>query len=173
LPDLAYLARTRIDRQVPGLVLEVQSRAHPAVVAGGPAAVLELGLTVHRVAVVLPQPVLLQTGVEVVPGEHLVLVALPRVPGDVHARLGAGTPPGLDVEALVPPVEAGPQLEGALDGRRHAAVAAGQQALDDAGQRVVVAQVDRPVAGDAGPDQTQLARQLLGGVLGAPLERGV
>src|SRR5690606_39752810 len=80
LPDLAYLARTRIDRQVPGLVLEVQSRAHPAVVAGGPAAVLELGLTVHRVAVVLPQPVLLQTGVEVVPGEHLVLVALPRVP---------------------------------------------------------------------------------------------
>src|SRR5680860_1267943 len=113
LPVLAYLARIRTqDRQVPGLVLQIQTGAHPAVVAGGPAAIIELGLIDDGVLEVLPEPVLLEAGVEVVPGEDLVLVALaPPVPVDIDAGLGARPHPGLVVEVLVPPVEARTQLE--------------------------------------------------------------
>ena len=56
------------------LDLGVHLRAHAAVVAGGPAAVLDLdGVGVDGVLPVSPQPVLVEAGVEVVPREHLVV----------------------------------------------------------------------------------------------------
>src|SRR6056297_2687802 len=75
---------------VPGVVLETQAGADAAVVAGGPAAVVEL-LGGPGILPVLPQPALLQAGVEVVPGQRLVRAALaPAVPGEVDAGLGHG-----------------------------------------------------------------------------------
>src|SRR4051812_9828995 len=57
--------------------------ADAAVEAGGPAAVLDLGL-VEGVEPVLPEPLLVEPGVDVVPRQHLALLALARgVPGDV------------------------------------------------------------------------------------------
>src|SRR3954447_2571437 len=78
------------------LDLGVHRRADAAVEARGPAAVvlLELG---RRVLPVLPQPVLVEAGVEVIPREDLQLVALADgVPVEIDAearQLGRG---GLD-----------------------------------------------------------------------------
>src|SRR5690606_23887400 len=65
------------------LDLGVHLRAHAAVEARRPPAVLDLTL-LERVQPVLPQPLLVQAGVDVVPRQHLVLAALPGgVPGHV------------------------------------------------------------------------------------------
>ena len=70
---------------------------------------LDLDL-VEGVLPVLPEPVGVETGIEVVPREHLGALALTRrVPGDVHGLvgerlLGGGHPPA-EAEVLAPPVE--------------------------------------------------------------------
>src|SRR5436309_3028349 len=55
----------------PDLDLGVHGRADAAIEARSPAAVLDLGL-VERVLPVLPEPVLVQARVEVVPGQDLL-----------------------------------------------------------------------------------------------------
>ena len=107
--------------------------AGPAVVAGGPAAVLEADL-VERVAPVLPEEVLVQAGREVVPGQHLVLGAVPvHVPVDVEAVAGHGVDPELEVEALGPLLERAAVAPDVLDDRTEPAIAAADDALDDRG----------------------------------------
>src|SRR3954464_12015299 len=84
-------------------------RAHAAVEAGGPPAVLDLAL-VEGVLPVLPEPVAVETGVEVVPRQHLGVLAFPGgQPGDVDARarqrLVGAAHPALVREVLAPAVE--------------------------------------------------------------------
>src|SRR5215468_10164827 len=74
--------------------------AHAAVEAGRPPAVvlLELG---ERVLPVVPEPLLVQPRVEVVPGQHLVGIPLTRrVPVEVDPRRNAGPRPALEREVL-------------------------------------------------------------------------
>src|SRR6478735_4313259 len=72
----------------PDLDLGAHLGADAAVEARGPPAVVDLGL-VERVLPVLPEPVLVEAGVEVVPRQHLVLLALAgREPGDVDGLVG-------------------------------------------------------------------------------------
>src|SRR3712207_7351725 len=61
-------------------------RADAAVVAGGPPAVGDL-LLAQGLLPVVPEPLLVQPGVQVVPGQHLVLAALAGgVPVEVDAE---------------------------------------------------------------------------------------
>src|SRR6185436_12417869 len=86
-------------------VLDAVAGAGTAVVAGGPAAVLEAEL-VEGVAPVLPEEVLVEAGREVVPRQDLVLVAVPvDVPVDRQAVTGHGVDPQLHVELLRPLLE--------------------------------------------------------------------
>src|SRR3954469_9021792 len=114
----------------PDLDLGVHLRADAAVVAGGPPAVLDLGgLGVEGVLPVGPQPVLVEAGVEVVPGQHLVVLALAGgEPGEVEPRareraLGA-LGPAVVGEVLAPAVEAAAVTPDLLDDRADAAVPA-------------------------------------------------
>src|SRR5690606_29829571 len=159
----------------------VHLRADAAVEAGAPAAVLDLGL-VEGVLPVLPEPVLVEAGVEVVPGEHLLIGALAGgVPVDVHAvggeRLLRALHPAVVGEVLAPAVEAAAVLVDRADDGTDAAVAPGEQALDDAGLAVVVAEADGAavllVAADLVAELGQPGVGLLGGELGRPLEGGV
>src|SRR5689334_13544521 len=73
------------------LDLEVHLRADTAVEARRPAAVLDLegAVGVERVLPVLPEPVAVETGVEVVPGQHLGVLALADgVPVEVDRLVG-------------------------------------------------------------------------------------
>src|SRR6202034_2648347 len=73
------------------LDLGAHRRAGAAFEARGPAAVLYLfgPRRVDRREPVLPQPVPVEPGVEVIPGQHLRVAALTRgVPGQVHAIVG-------------------------------------------------------------------------------------
>ena len=135
------------------LDLGVHLRADAAVVAGGPAAVLDVGYGVgvlgdgEGVLPVGPEPVLVEAGVEVVPGQDLVVVALADgVPVEVDAGAGqgalAGGDPAVVGEVLAPAVEAAAVAPDLLDDPADAAVAAGQQSLDGAGLAVVVAEPD-------------------------------
>src|SRR6478735_1515248 len=85
--------------------------ADAAVVAGGPATVLDVDrVRVEGVLPVLPEPVLVEPGVEVVPGEHLAVGALaggePREvdPGALEGTLRRRDPPVVG-EVLAPAVE--------------------------------------------------------------------
>src|SRR5690242_8706390 len=99
------------------LDLGVHARAHAAVEARRPAAVVLLVLG-QRVPPVLPEPLLVQPGVEVVPGQHLQLVALPGgVPVEVDADVRAGLHPALVREVLRPAVEPSAQLPDPVDHR--------------------------------------------------------
>src|SRR5689334_2677943 len=116
------------------LDLRVHARAHAAVEARRPPAVvlLELG---ERVLPVLPEPLLVQPGVEMVPGQNLVLVALAcGEPGHVDAvpreHLGRGLRPPLEREVLGPAVEPAALLPDPSDDLADAPVAAAEQALD-------------------------------------------
>src|SRR3954447_68510 len=105
--------------------------ADAAVVAGGPAAVVDLDRA-QRVLPVLPHPVLVETGVEVVPRQDLGLLALTRgVTVEAHRSLGehlsAGLLPPLEREVLAPPVEAATVAPHLLDDRADSSIAAGQQ----------------------------------------------
>src|SRR4029079_1763798 len=101
----------------------------------------------ERILPVGPQPVLVEAGVEVVPGEHLVVVALPGgVPVEVdidHGPRAALQPPVVG-EVLAPAVEPAAVAPDLLDDGADPAVAARQQSLDGAGLAVVVAETDRP-----------------------------
>src|ERR1035438_4084310 len=103
----------------PDLDLGPHLRAAPTVEARVPAAVLDLDV-VEGVLPVLPQPVLVQARVEVVPGQHLVLLTLAGgEPGNVDrlVRQGdLGTPhPAFIAEVLAPAVEPGTVTPGGLD----------------------------------------------------------
>src|SRR5690606_30142183 len=118
----------------PDLYLGVHAGADAAVEAGGPPAVVLLHAGQGGLPV-LPQPVLVQTGVEMVPGQLLGVGPLPGwVPVQVHAeggqlRRGRVAPP-LGGEVLPPPVDPGTLLPLPPDHRAAPPVAAGQQALD-------------------------------------------
>src|ERR1035437_5181279 len=165
----------------PDLDLGVHLRADPTVEARVPAAVLDLDV-VEGVLPVLPQPVLVQAGVEVVPGQHLVLLTLASgEPGDVDrlVRQGdLGTPhPAFIAEVLAPAVEPGTVTPGRLDDLADTAVTAGQQSFDDAGFAIVIAETDGRGVPPVAPDRVaQLLQPRVGlrcAELGAPLERGV
>src|SRR6185312_17466381 len=94
----------------PDLDVGARRRAHAAVEARRPAAVVLLTCG-QRVLPVVPAPVALQPGVEVVPGQHLVTVALTGgEPVERDAERfelgGAGVDPALVGEVLGPAVEA-------------------------------------------------------------------
>src|SRR5690606_20118718 len=123
-----------------------------------------------------------EAGVEVVPGEDLLVGALAGgVPVDVDAERGEGLVgaghPAVVGEVLAPAVEAAAVLVDRADHRADAAVAAGQQALDDAGLAVVVAEADGAavllVAADLVAQLAEAFVGLLGGELRGPLEGGV
>ena len=82
-----------------------------------------------------PEPVLVEAGVEVVPREHLVVVALADgVPVEVDAGVGerapAGGHPAVVGEVLAPAVETAAVTPHLLDHGADTAVAAGEQSLD-------------------------------------------
>ena len=105
-------------------VLDGVAGAGAAVVAGGPAAVLEAQL-VERVAPVLPEEVLVEPGGDVVPGQDLVLVAVAvDVPLDVEPVAGHGLVPGVLAEVLAPLLERAAGAPDVLDDRAEAAIAA-------------------------------------------------
>ena len=94
------------------LDLGVHLRADAAVVARRPAAVLDLdvGVRVDGVLPVLPEPVLVQAGVQVVPGQHLGVLALAdgepvEVDRGAGQRLLGGGGPAVVGEVLAPAVE--------------------------------------------------------------------
>src|SRR5207302_478169 len=129
------------------LDLGAHLRADPAVEARRPAAVLDLDLG-QGVLPVLPEPVAVQAGVEVVPGQHLGVVALAGgVPVDVDRPAGeralGAAHPALEGEVLAPAVEPRTVLPDRPDDLPDPPVAPGEQALDDAGFAVVVPEPDR------------------------------
>src|SRR3954453_9245753 len=116
------------------LDLGVHRRADAAVEARGPAAVVLLDPG-YRVLPVLPEPVLVQARVQVVPGQHLELLALAGgEPVQVHAergqRLGARLDPARVREVLAPAVETLALVPGSPDHRTDPPVTAREQALD-------------------------------------------
>src|SRR3984885_9759130 len=157
MPALPARAMPACDRQRqqlgptgPDLDLGAHRRAGAAFEARGPAAVLYLfgPRRVDRREPVLPQPVPVEPGVEVIPGQHLRVAALTRgVPGQVHAivgqSLGGAAFPAAVREVLAPAVEArtvGPRRP---DHLRDPAVPARQQPLNDRRLAVVVPEPDR------------------------------
>src|SRR5690606_37310576 len=161
----------------PDLDLGAHGGADAAVVARSPAAVFDLGAR-DGVLPVLPEPLAVEPGVEVVPRQDLVLLALARgVPVDVDAApLGGGHPP-LEGEVLAPAVETAAVLPDGADDGADPAVAARQQALPDGRLAVVVAVADGPaVLLVAAPPVAQHLEPSVDGLvvgLGGPLERGV
>src|SRR5690606_38604892 len=156
-------------------------RAYAAVVTGGPAAVLDLAPG-QGVLPVPPQPLAVETGVEVVPRQDLVLVAFPRgvpveVDGLVGERLGGALGPAVEREVLAPAVEPAARLPHGADHLADAAVTTGQQALDDRRLAVVVAVPDRPAVLLVGAQRVaQHAQPPVDGLVVAlrgPLERRV
>ena len=128
------------------LDLGAHRRADAAVVARGPAAVVDL-LLGQRVLPVVPEPLLVQPGVQVVPGQHLVLGALAggepvEVDAEGRQLLGGRRRPAVEGEVLAPAVELAAVAPDPLDDPADPAVAAGEQSLDHAGLAVVVAQAD-------------------------------
>src|SRR3954454_18488635 len=111
MADLHHRQRQQLLPGRADLDLRAELGADPAVVAGVPAAVVALrAVRVERVLPVLPEPALLQPGVEVVPGQHLVVRTLAGgVPVEVDRRAGqrrrARRLPTVVAEVLAPPVE--------------------------------------------------------------------
>src|SRR6266566_2706378 len=125
------------------LELGVHARADAAVEARRPAAVVLLVLR-QRVLPVGPEPVLVQPGVQVVPGQHLGLAAFPGgVPVEVDPGVFAGLYPPLVREVLRPAVEAPAQLPDPADHRTDTPVPARQQPFDQRRLPVVVPVPDR------------------------------
>src|SRR5215207_427793 len=126
----------------------VQLRTNPALEAWRPAAVVDLDL-IQGVLPVLPQPLPIQAGIQMLPGQHLGVVALARgVPvkidsGAIQASLGA-TSPTLVREVLAPAVESAAIPPNCFDDRAHTAIAATQQSFDDARLPIVITEADRP-----------------------------
>src|SRR3712207_7086358 len=163
------------------LDLGAHGRADAAVVAGGPPAVGDL-LLAERLLPVVPEPLLVEPRVQVVPGQDLVLGALAGgEPVEVDAERrqlpGGGRRPPVVGEVLAPAVEPAALAPHPLDHPADPAVAAGEQALHDAGLAVVVAQADRAadaaVGVDGLPEQPEPGVDRLGAGLPGPLERRV
>src|SRR5580704_7257314 len=120
-------------------VLQAEPGAGAAVVAGGPAAVLD-GHPGQRVLPVAPEEVTVQPGGDVVPGERLAARPLP-----VAHLLGAqalgrqGRLPQRQGEALRPLLEGAAGAPDPLDHGAHAPVTPARQSLRDGGGRVVPA----------------------------------
>src|SRR4051812_4034998 len=117
------------------LDLGVHGGADTAVEAGRPSAVVLFELLL-RVLPVLPEPGLVQARIEVVPGQDLMLVALPGgEPGQVNAlgrqHVGRRVDPALVGEVFRPAVEALPPSPGLADPPTDPPVAAGQQPFDE------------------------------------------
>src|SRR5215217_5436053 len=128
----------------PDLDLGAHGRADAAVVAGGPPAVGDLLLR-ERLLPVVPEPLLVQAGVQVVPREDLVLGALAGgEPVEVDAEgcqlVGGRRRPALVGEVLAPAVEPAALAPDPLDDPADPAVAAGQQSFDHARLAVMVAE---------------------------------
>src|SRR4051794_1682008 len=168
----------------PDLDLGVHLRTDAAVVAGGPAAVLDLRarVRVDGLLPVVPQPVLVEARVQVVPRQHLRVLALPDgVPVEVHRCAGqgllGGRGPAVVGEVLGPAVEAATLAPYLLDDPADATVTAGEQPLDDPGTAVVVAEPDGPPVPLVGAHVlAQLPQALVGRLvveLPGPLERRV
>src|SRR5207248_3339229 len=131
----------------PDLDLGAEGRAHAAVITRCPPAVVDLDLA-DRVLPVLPQPVLVEAGVEVVPRQHFGLLALTgRVPVERQRCAGedlrARALPPLEREVLAPAVEPATVRPDATDHGTDPAVAAREQSFDDRRPPVVVADADR------------------------------
>src|SRR6266496_2044870 len=153
--------------------------ADAAVEAGRPPAVvlLELG---ERVLPVVPQPLLVEARVEVIPGQYLVGVAFPRrVPVEIDAvQRGLGrADPTLEREVLAPAVESPTVAPYLLDHGADATIAAREQALDEGRLAVVVPHADvateRAIRIDGGAQLRQPAVHCGRTGLRRPLERRV
>src|SRR5581483_11926976 len=151
-------------------VLEAVSGARTAVVARGPAAVLDGGLG-QRVLPVGPEEVTVQAGRDVVPGQRLVLLAV-AVGHLVEAETLSSQRllPQREVEALRPLLEGATGPPDPLDDPAHTAVAPAGQSLGGRGGRIVPA--DGEALGRAGgfAQEDHLALELGHAVLAVPLE---
>src|SRR5947209_3813992 len=166
------------------LDLRAHGRTSPAFITRGPAAIFHLARALGRDGVlpVLPQPVAVKSRVQVIPREHLAIFTFARsIPCKTH-RLGGqgllgGLPPALEREVLAPPVEPRAVPPRRQDHAAHPAVTPGQQALDDPGLAVVIAEADRLGGGAVGADRAAERAQPgvdhLGSALRRPLERRV
>src|SRR5215207_11251002 len=106
-------------------------RSFWTVVAGGPPAIGDL-LLLQRLLPVVPEELLVQAGVQVVPGQDLVLGALAGgEPVEVDAEgpqlLLRRRRPAVVGEVLAPAVELASVAPDPLDDPAHPAVAAGEQ----------------------------------------------
>ncbi len=154
-------------------VLDPEPGAGPAVVARGPPAVLEAVLG-QGLLEVLPQEVPVQPGRDVVPGQHLVLVAVAvHVVVEDQARPLERLLPQTEVEVLGPLLEGPPGPPHLLHDRPHAPVAPADDALGRRGLGVVPAQREAPGAAAASCSSPTLRRSSSHRVLPEPLERGV
>src|SRR5882757_3247018 len=134
--SLAVASLDRGERQQlaagrPDLDFGAQVRADATVETRRPAAVVQLGLG-QRVLPVLPEPFLVEAGVQVLPWQRLVLAAFAGgVPIEVHASLGqlgrGGIHPPLVGEILPPAIEVPALCPHATDDRTHSPVTTGQQ----------------------------------------------
>ena len=152
-------------------MLDAETGARTAVVAGGPPAVLEPVLG-QGVDPVLPEEVAVQPGGEVVPGQHLSLVpvAVDRVlEGHPLGRQRLGPP--VEVEVLGPLLEDAAVAPDVLDDVAHPPVAPAHHALGRGGPRIVPLEGEPPDPPGGVAEQPDLAGELLDGVLAEPLER--
>src|SRR6516225_5673135 len=132
------------------LDLGAHGRTDPTFITRRPAAIFHLAraLGSDGVLPVLPQPVAVESRVQVIPREHLAVITFARsVPCKVHRLPGQRYPraslPALEREVLAPPVEPRAVPPRRQDDAAHPAVAAGQQALDDPVLAAVVAIAER------------------------------
>ena len=127
----------------------VQLRADSALETRRPPAVLHLDL-VNSVLPVFPQPLTIKSGIQVIPRQHLDVLALAGgVPVKIdsaalQALIGTGRPQ-LVGEVLAPAIEPAAVPPDRLDDRTDAAITPTQLSLDDARLPIVIAKSDRPV----------------------------
>src|SRR6266516_1249973 len=167
-----------------GLYLRAHGRAHAAVVTSRPAAILDLAgpRRVDGILPVLPQPLAVEPGVEVVPRQDFAVATFPGgVPAEIDrpARERArGAPlPALVAEVLTPTVEAGAIFPHGLDHLRYPAVTAREETLDDRRLAPVVTVTDAApvarVAAQRAAERREPTVYCAGAALRRPLERRV
>ena len=139
-------------------MLDPEAGAGAAVVARRPAAVLQTVFG-QGLLPVLPQEVPVQPGRDVVPGQDLVLGAVP-VDGVVEGQAGPlqGVGPQAQVEMLGPLLEGPALAPDRLDDRPHPAVAPAHESFDRGGLGVVPAQGQAPGAAGGVLQQMTLRR---------------
>ena len=157
----------------------------PQSIARRPAAVLHLGGPgrVHRVLPVLPEPVAVQPGVQVIPRQHLAVLPLA---GGVPVQVHRGWPASASAAARcqrskekcsLQPSNRAPSAHAALITAATRRSPARQQALDDRRLAVVVPVADRLAVAGVGAqraaERPQPGVHRLVVALGGPLERRV